>query len=131
MVPLDEFYRAQKQENGQVKVVVEGRERGTTVRVEQNANGMLYSLVRRIISVDESGYRTDGLLQKIHGLVEQLMRLAPDAYTDALHASLRGISAAQISDALSSHLKITVEEKTGFTRNGFGSGTSESIDRNS
>src|SRR3712207_8975317 len=61
--------------------------------------------------VDESGYRTDGLLQKIHGLVEQLLRVSPDAYTDALHASLRGISAAQIADAMSSHLRIPVEEK--------------------
>lgn len=103
--------QAQKQENGQVKVVVEGRERGTTIRVEQNPNGMFYAMVRRIASVDESGYRTDGLLQKIHGLVEQLMRVAPDAYTDALHASLRGISVAQISDAMSSHLRISIEEK--------------------
>lgn len=108
---IGRILQAQKQENGQVKVVVEGRERGTTVRVEQNPNGMFYALVRRISSVDESGYRTDGLLQKIHGLVEQLMRVAPDAYTDALHASLRGISATQISDAMSSHLRIPVEEK--------------------
>lgn len=106
--------QAQKQENGQVKVVVEGRERGTTIRVEQNPNGMFYAMIRRIASVDESGYRTDGLLQKIHGLVEQLMRVAPDAYTDALHASLRGISVAQISDAMSSHLRISIEEKQGL-----------------
>ena len=57
------------------------------------------------------GYRTDGLLQKIHGLVEQLLRVSPDAYTDALNASLRGISAAQIADAMSSHLRIGVDEK--------------------
>lgn len=94
--------------------MVEGRERGTTVRIEQNPNGMFYALVRRVNSIDESGYRTDGLLQKIHGLVESLMRVAPDAYTDALHASLRGISAAQISDAMSSHLRISVEEKQGL-----------------
>jgi ATP-dependent Lon protease len=103
--------QAQKQDNGQVKVVVEGRERATTVRVDQDPSGMFYAYVKRVASVDESGYRTDGLLQKIHGLVEQLMRVAPDAYTDALHASLRGISVAQISDAMSSHLKISVEEK--------------------
>src|SRR5207249_8402982 len=30
---------------------------------------------------------------------------------DALHASLRGISAAQIADSMSSHLRISVEEK--------------------
>lgn len=108
---IGRILQAQKQENGQVKVVVEGRERGVTVRVEQDPRGLFHALVRRVGSVDESGYRTDGLLQKIHGLVEQLMRVAPDAYTDALHASLRGISAAQISDAMSSHLRIPIEEK--------------------
>lgn len=108
---LGRILQAQKQENGQIKVVVEGRERATTIRIEQNSDGMFFALVRRVPSVDESGYRTDGLLQKIHGLVEQLLRVSPDAYTDALHASLRGISAAQIADAMSSHLRIPVEDK--------------------
>jgi ATP-dependent Lon protease len=108
---LGRILQAQKQDNGQIKVVVEGRDRGVAVRVEQDENGMFYAYVRKIESVDESGYRTDGLLQKIHNLVEQLLRVSPDAYSDALHASLRGISAAQISDAMSSHLRITVDEK--------------------
>lgn len=108
---LGRILQAQKQDNGQIKVVVEGRERGEAVRYEQDEEGMFYAMVRKVQSVDESGYRTDGLLQKIHGLVEQFLRVSPDAYTDALHASLRGISAAQISDSMSSHLRIEVKEK--------------------
>ena len=108
---LGRILQAQKQENGQIKVVVEGRERATTVRVEQSSDGTLSALVRRVPAADESGYRTDGFLQKMHGLVEQLLRVSPDAYTDALHASLRGNSIAQIADAMSSHLRISVEEK--------------------
>ncbi len=108
---LGRILQAQRQENGQIKVVVEGRDRGESVRVEQDDDGMFYAHVRKVQSVDESGFRTDGLLQKIHSLVEQFLRVSPDAYTDALHASLRGISAAQISDAMSSHLRISVEEK--------------------
>ena len=108
---LGRILQAQRQDNGQIKVVVEGRERGRSVRIEQDGDGMFYAHVRRIPSTDESGYRTDGLLQRIHGLVEQFLRVAPDAYTDALHASLRGISAAQIADSMSSHLRIGVEEK--------------------
>ena len=84
---------------------------GRSVRVEQDSDGMFYAHVRRVTSTDESGYRTDGLLQKIHTLVEQFLRVSPDAYTDALHASLRGVSAAQIADSMSSHLRIGVEEK--------------------
>jgi ATP-dependent Lon protease len=108
---LGRILQAQRQENGQIKVVVEGRERGQSVRVEHDADGMFYAHVRKVSSLDESGYRTDGLLQKIHSLVEQFLRVSPDAYTDALHASLRGISAAQIADSMSSHLRIGVEEK--------------------
>ena len=108
---LGRILQAQRQDNGQIKVVVEGRERGRSVRIEQDTDGMFYAHVRRIASTDESGYRTDGLLQKIHSLVEQFLRVAPDAYTDALHASLRGVSAAQIADSMSSHLRIGVDEK--------------------
>ncbi len=108
---LGRILQAQRQDNGQIKVVVEGRERAQAVRFEQDAEGMFFAHVRRVQSVDESGYRTDGLLQQIHNLVEQFLRVSPDAYSDALHASLRGISAAQISDAMSSHLRVTVEEK--------------------
>ena len=111
---LGRILQAQRQENGQIKVVVEGRERGQSVRVEQDADGMFYAHVRKIASTDDTGFRTDGLLQKIHSLVEQFLRVSPDAYTDALHASLRGISAAQIADSMCSHLRITVEEKQGL-----------------
>ena len=108
---LGRILQAQRQENGQIKVVVEGRERGRMVRVEQDEEGMFYAHVRRVPSTDESGYRTDGLLQRLHALVEQLLRVSPDAYTDALHAALRGVSAAQIADSMSSHLRIEVAEK--------------------
>lgn len=108
---IGRILQAQRQDNGQIKVVVEGRERGSSVRIEQDEDGTFYAMVRRVESFDESGYRTDGLLQQIHGLVEKFLRIAPDTYTDALHASLRGVSAAQISDSMSSHLKVSVDEK--------------------
>ncbi|MBK8467005.1 MAG: endopeptidase La [Chloracidobacterium sp.] len=108
---LGRILQAQRQDNGQIKVVVEGRERGRAVRVEHDADGMFFAHVKRLVSTDESGYHTDGLLQKIHTLVEQFLRVSPDAYSDALHASLRGVSAAQIADSMSSHLRIDVQEK--------------------
>jgi len=108
---LGRILQAQRQDNGQIKVVVEGRERGRAIRVEHDADGMFFAHVKRLVSTDESGYRTDGLLQKIHTLVEQFLRVSPDAYSDALHASLRGVSAAQIADSMSSHLRIEVQEK--------------------
>jgi ATP-dependent Lon protease len=111
---LARILQAQRLDNGQIKVVVEGCERGRSVRVEQDADGMFYAHVRRLATVEETGHRTEAILQKIHTLVEQFLRVSPDAYTDALHASLRGSSAAQIADSMSSHLRISVEEKQGL-----------------
>src|SRR6266436_1674176 len=39
---LGRILQAQRQDNGQIKVVVEGRERGRMVRVEQDADGMFF-----------------------------------------------------------------------------------------
>ncbi len=80
--------QSQRQENGQIKVVVEGRERATTIRVENN-NGAFTATVRRAPVVSEAGVRTDALVQKISQLVEQHLRLAPDVQPDALQTAMR------------------------------------------
>jgi ATP-dependent Lon protease len=103
--------QAQRLDNGQIKVVVEGRARGFAGRILKDDNGMFHAYVRQMASTEESGYRTDGLLQRIHSLVEGLMRLSADSYTDALANSVRGTTAGQIADSVSSALKINVEDK--------------------
>ncbi|MDQ3907944.1 MAG: LON peptidase substrate-binding domain-containing protein, partial [Acidobacteriota bacterium] len=80
--------QAQKLENGQTKVVVEGRERATTIRVD-NDNGAFTATVRRAPTALETGQRIDALIQRIHQLVETHLRLAPEAQTDALQTALR------------------------------------------
>src|SRR5213082_572072 len=105
--------QSQKQENGQIKVVVEGRERATTIRVENN-NGAFTALVRRAPAVSEEGVRTDALVQKISQLVEQHLRLAPDVQPDALQTAMRNADPSHMADALSSQLRISVEDKQGL-----------------
>src|SRR5688500_6882716 len=68
---LGRILQAQRQDNGQIKVVVEGRERGESIRVEQDPDGMFYAKVRKIISSDESGYCEGDLLHKIDILGDQ------------------------------------------------------------
>src|SRR5438105_12167163 len=69
--------QSQRQENGQIKVVVEGRERATTIRVDNNA-GAFTATIRRAPGASEEGVRTDALVQKISQLIEQHLRLSPD-----------------------------------------------------
>jgi len=105
--------QSQRQENGQIKVVVEGRERATTIRVENN-NGAFTAIVRRAPLVSEAGVRTDALVQKIAQLVEQHLRLAPDVQPDALQTAMRNADPSHMADALSSQLRISVEDKQGL-----------------
>src|SRR2546421_6044884 len=105
--------QATKQENGQIKVVVEGRERATTIRVD-NDNGAFTATVRRAPQVAEAGQRVEALTQRIAQLVEQHLRLAPDAQTDALQTALRNQDPPQLADALASQLRISVEDKQGL-----------------
>ncbi|MBC7932084.1 MAG: endopeptidase La [Rubrivivax sp.] len=105
--------QAQRQENGQTKVVVEGRERATTIRVESD-NGAFTSTVRRAPTAPESGPRIDALMQRTGQLIEQHIRLAPEAQTDALQTALRNTDPSHLADALASQLKISVEDKQGL-----------------
>lgn len=105
--------QAQKLENGQTKVVVEGRERATTIRVE-NDNGAFTATVRRAPSALESGQRIEALTQRIHQLIEQHLRLAPEAQTDALQQAMRNQDPSHLVDALASQLRIAVEDKQGL-----------------
>src|SRR6201988_256492 len=79
--------QSQRQDNGQIKVVVEGRERATTIRVE-NDGGAFTATVRRAPTVNEEGIRTDALVQKIAQLIEQHLRLAPDVQPHALQTAM-------------------------------------------
>src|SRR5436305_2980092 len=110
---LGRILQSQKQENGQIKVVVEGRERATTVRVE-NTDGAFMALVKRAPVVNEEGTRLDALVQKIAQLVEQHLRLAPESQTDALQTALRNQNPSHLADALASQLRISVEDKQGL-----------------
>src|SRR6059058_6078481 len=105
--------QSQKQENGQIKVVVEGRERATTIRVENN-NGAFTALARRAPIVSEEGVRTDALVQKVAQLIEQHLRLAPDVQPDALQTAMRNADSSHMADALASQLRISVEDKQGL-----------------
>ncbi|HEY0319847.1 MAG TPA: endopeptidase La [Pyrinomonadaceae bacterium] len=110
---LGRILQHQKQDNGQIKVVVEGRERATTVRVENN-NGAFTAIVRRAPVAPEEDTRLEALVQRIHQLVEQHLRLAPDAQTDALQTALRNQDPSHLADALASQLRISVEDKQGL-----------------
>ncbi|MGH9916182.1 MAG: LON peptidase substrate-binding domain-containing protein, partial [Pyrinomonadaceae bacterium] len=110
---LARILQSQKQDNGQIKVVVEGRERGVAVRVENNA-GTFTAVVRRTTTALESSSRMDSAMHRISQIVEQHLRLAPDTNTDAMQSALRNQDPSHMADALASQLRIPVEDKQGL-----------------
>jgi ATP-dependent Lon protease len=107
---LGRILQAQRQDNGQIKVVVEGRERARRVRSEQN-DGTFFSTVRRIPAHAETGFRLDSLLQRVHTLIEQLVRVSSEAPVDAIQVAINTTNASHLADALASQLRLSVEEK--------------------
>ena len=107
---LGKILQAQHQENGQIKVVVEGRERAVRLGSSED-NGTYFVTVRRQPSINEAGFRLDGILQRIHTLIEQLVRVSPDVPVDAIQVAIRTPDPAHLSDALASQLRLPVEDK--------------------
>jgi ATP-dependent Lon protease len=107
---LGRILQAQRQDNGQIKVVVEGRERATRVKAEE-INGTLFATVRLAPATNEDGYRMDSLLQRVHTLIEQLVRVSSDAPIDAIQVAIRTPNPSHLADALASQLRISVEDK--------------------
>lgn len=107
---LGRILQAQPQDNGQIKVVVEGRERATRVRSELH-DGTFLVTVRRAPASDDSGHRVDSLLQRINTLIEQLVRVSSDTPIDAIQVAIRTPNPSHLADALASQLRISVEDK--------------------
>ncbi len=105
--------QSQRQDNGQIKVVVEGRERATALNIECY-QGAFSASVRRGPRGNEYGLRTDMLMQRIAQLVEQHVRLAPESPSDAFQAALRNPEPSHLADALASQMRLPVEEKQGL-----------------
>ena len=102
--------QSQRQDNGQIKVVVEGRERATALSIDCY-QGTFSASVRRGPRANEYGLRTDMLMQRISQLVEQHVRLAPESPSDAFQAALRNPEPSHLTDALASQMRLSVEEK--------------------
>jgi ATP-dependent Lon protease len=107
---IGRILQAQRQDNGQIKVVVEGRERGRAISIEPHDDTM-FATVRRIPTPHEASYRTESILQRVHTLIEQLVRVSTDAPVDAIQVAINTTNPSHLADALASQLRLPVEDK--------------------
>ena len=128
---LGRILQSQKQDNGQIKVVVEGRERATTVRVE-NDDGAFTA----------TGATRAGGKRRRHSHSMRWCKRSPSWSNNIcgwrrmcrptrLQTALRNQDPSHLADALASQLRISVEDKQGLLGVVFRPGPPATLDRNS
>ena len=96
--------------DGNVKVLVEGLDRGRALefRQEQGYHRVVVKLVPRD---DTPAEGLEGLMSKVIGLFEQYVKLSNNLHYDAMLAAVRVEDPGKLADTISSHLVVPVEEK--------------------
>jgi ATP-dependent Lon protease len=96
--------------DGNIKVLVEGVERGKVVQVTSE-EGFFRASVRAIPNRAEPSPQVDQAVARVTGLFEQYVKLSQNLNYDSMIAAVRADDAAKLSDSVASNLQIPVEEK--------------------
>jgi ATP-dependent Lon protease len=96
--------------DGNVKVLVEGLERGRALefREEQGFYKVVVKLVPRTV---ENPSGQESLMSKVISLFEQYVKLSNNLHYDAMLAAVRVEDPGKLGDTISSHLVLPVEDK--------------------
>src|SRR5207245_5633978 len=95
---------------GNVKVLVEGLERGRALEFKEH-DGFFKVVVKLIPRQVESGSGVEALMSKVIALFEQYVKLSNNLHYDAMLAAVRVEDPGKLADTIASHLVVGVEEK--------------------
>ncbi len=96
--------------DGNVKVLVEGLERGRALEFREES-GYMRVVVKIVPRLEEPAAGLETLMPKVIGLFEQYVKLSNNLHYDAMLAAVRVEDPGKLADTISSHLVVTVEEK--------------------
>jgi ATP-dependent Lon protease len=96
--------------DGNVKVLVEGLDRGRALEVKEE-QGFFRVVVKLIPKQVESGGGIEAVMSKVIALFEQYVKLSNNLHYDAMLAAVRVEDPGKLADTISSHLVVPVEEK--------------------
>ncbi|MEW6730656.1 MAG: endopeptidase La [Acidobacteriota bacterium] len=97
--------------DGNIKVQVEGVERAKAMRIDEQENYWV-ATVRRLPQSSERSPRINALVGRLTSLVDQYVRQNPEN-VDVLHSDLQIDDPSRLADSITSHLKISIEDKQG------------------
>lgn len=96
--------------DGNIKVLVEGVERGKVVSVSEEG-GFLTATVRSYQFNVESGPQLEALTGRATTLFEQYVKLSQNLNYETMIAAIRVDDAGKLADTVGSNLQLTIEEK--------------------
>jgi len=99
-----------RQSDGNIKVLVEGAERGKIISVSEE-EGYLRATVRTFSYRVEAGPQLDALISRVTGLFEQYVKLSQNVNYDSMVAAVRGDDPGKLADTVGANLQLSIEEK--------------------
>jgi ATP-dependent Lon protease len=96
--------------DGNIKVLVEGLERGKTLQVNE-VGGYLEAAVRTVKSTTEVTPQIEAAMQRVISQFEQYVKLCQSLNYETMAATVRPDDIAKLTDTIAANLQLTIEEK--------------------
>src|SRR5579864_284263 len=99
-----------KQSDGNIKVLVEGVERGKILSVNEE-EGFFRATVKTFSFKIEGGPQLEALTSRVTNLFEQYVKLSQNVNYDTMVAAIRVDDPGKLADTVGANLQLTIEEK--------------------
>ena len=99
-----------KQSDGNIKVLVEGVERGKVLAVSED-EGYFKATVKTFHFKIEPGAPLDALTARVTSLFEQYAKISQNVNYDTIVAAIRGDDPGKLADTVGANLQLDIEEK--------------------
>ena len=99
-----------KQSDGNIKVLVEGVERGKVLSVSED-DGYFKATVKTFQFKVEQGTQLDALTTRVTNLFEQYAKISQNVNYDTIVAAIRGDDPGKLADTVGANLQLAIEEK--------------------
>ncbi len=96
--------------DGNVKVLVEGVDRGRAVEWKED-KGFYRVVVKVVARLKDVTGDVEGAMSRVVSLFEQYVKLSNNLHYDAMIAAVRVDDAGKLADTIASHLVVSVDEK--------------------
>jgi ATP-dependent Lon protease len=99
-----------KQPDGNIKVLVEGVERGKIISVSEE-EGYFRAVVKTVSYKVEPGSQLEALTSRVTTLFEQYVKLSQNLNYETMVAAIRVDDPGKLSDTVGANLQLTIEER--------------------